>query len=102
MDQTSWVIQVLDDSRRRSIEYENRFWLRQNVQKMNLRVCVEDSETDIWGIAEAWGEEGAMLIQEGKKIQFKADFHPGKEALLIRKLYPSNPQNIVFLYSPKE
>ena len=102
MDQTAWVIQVLDDSRRRSIEYENRVWLRQNAQKMNLRVCVEDSETDIFGIAKAWEEEGTMIIQEGKRIQFKGDFHPGKEALMIRNLYPSNPQNIVFLYSPKE
>lgn len=102
MDQTSWVIQVLDDSRRRSIEYENRLWLRQNVEKMNLRVCVEDCEVDTFRIAKAWEEEGTMLIQEGKRIQFQGDFHPGKEALLILRPYPSNPPNIVFLYSPKE
>ena len=102
MNQTSWVIQVLDDSNRRSIEYENRFWLRKNVKKLGLHVCVEDCGIDTFGIAKAWGEDGTMLIQDGKWIQCKADFHPGKEALLVRKFYSSNPQNLVFLYSPKE
>ena len=102
MNRTSWVIQVLDDSNRRSIEYENRTWLRQNVETLGLCVCVEDCGVDVFGIAKSWGEEGTMLIQEGKRIQFQADFHPGKEALLVRKLYPSKPQNLVFLYSPKD
>lgn len=52
MDQTTRVIQVLDDSNKRSIEYQNRFWLRQNVEKLHIRVCVEDCGADTFDIAE--------------------------------------------------
>jgi hypothetical protein len=101
MDQTTWVIQVLDDSNNRSIEYQNRSWLRQNIEKLNIRVCVEDCVIDTFGIAEEWANDGSILIQGGKSIQFKADFHPGKEALqLIRR--QSENDYLVFLYSPKE
>ena len=89
MNQTTWVIQVLDDSGNRSIEYQNRFWLRQN--------CVANT----FDIAEKWAEKGTILIQEGKNVQFKNDFHPGKEALLLVK-YESEDSYLVFLYSPKE
>lgn len=99
MDQTTWVIQVLDDSNNRSIEYQNRFWLRQNVEKLHIRVCVEDCGADTFDIAEKWAEEGTILIQNGKNVQCKDDFHPGKEALLLIK-YKS--AYLVFLYSPKE
>ena len=101
MSQTSWVIQVLDDSLGRSIEYLNRFWLRQNVEKLHIRVCVEDCVVNTFDIAEKWAEEGTILIQEGKNVQFKDDFHPGKEALLLVK-YESEDTYLVFLYSPKE
>ena len=101
MNQTTWVIQVLDDSRNRSIEYQNRFWLRQNVEKLHIRVCVEDCVANTFDIAEKWAEKGTILIQEGKNVQFKNDFHPGKEALLLVK-YESEDSYLVFLYSPKE
>lgn len=99
MDQTTWVIQVLDDAYNRSIEYQNRFWLRQNVEKLHIHVCVEFCVANTFDIAEEWGKEGTILIQEGQNIQFKADFHPGKEALLLVK---SEEGYRIFLYTPKE
>ena len=101
MNQTSWVIQVLDDSLGRSIEYQNRLWLRQNVEELDIRVSVEDCVIDTFGIAAEWENDGAILVQDGKPVQFKADFHPGKEAL---QLVPRESENgyLVFLYSPKE
>ncbi len=101
MNQTSWVIQVLDDSLGRSIEYQNRLWLRQNVEKLHIRVCIEDCVADTFDIAEEWAKDTTILIQEGKYVRFKNDFHPGKEALLLVK-YKSEDAYLVFLYSPKE
>ena len=100
MSQTTWVIQVLDDSNNRSIEYQNRFWLRKNVEKLHIRVCVEDCTVDTFEIADEWSKEDTILIQEGKKIQFKSDFHPGKEALLLVNCKENG--YLVFLYSPKK
>lgn len=94
-----WVIKVLDDSRRKSIEYENRRWLMANIEELNVRVCVEDCLADTFQIANDWKKEDSILIQEGKRICFKADFHPGKEALSLIK---HNDGYLVFLYSPKE
>lgn len=103
MDQTTWVIKVLDDSRNRSIEYRNRVWLQRNVEKLNIRVCVEDSVVDTFGIAKNWAKEGTILVQNGEIIEFRSDFHPGKEALLIVKYQSEDKdEHIVFLYSPKE
>ena len=105
MDQTSWVIQVLDDSHKRSIEYQNRFWLRQNVKKLHISILAEDCVANTFDIAEKWEEIGTILIQEGKKVQIKNDFHPGKEALLLVKDKSENAYlnaYLVFLYSPKE
>lgn len=99
MNQTTWVIHVLDDSNNRSIEYQNRLWLCQNVEKLHIRVCVEDCVANIFDIAEEWANEGTILIQEGKNIQFKDDFNPAKEALLLIK---REDGYLVFLYSSKE
>ena len=99
MNQTTWVIQVLDDSYNRSIEYQNRFWLRQNVEKLHIRVCVEACVANTFDIAEKWSQKGTILVQEGKKIHFKTDFHPAKEAWLLIK---HEDGYLVFLYSPKE
>ncbi len=100
MNQTEWVIRVLDDSNNRNIEYQNRFWLRQNVEKLHIRVCFEDCVANTFDIADEWSKEGTILIQEGKAIHFKADFHPGKEALLL--VNRNEDGYLVFLYSPKE
>ena len=99
MNQTSWIIQVLEDSNNRSMEYQNRFWLRQNVEKLHIRVCVEDCIANTFDIAKKWAEKGTILIQEGKNVHFKNDFHPGEEALLLVKC-ESEDAYLVFLYSP--
>ena len=97
MDPSTWVIQVLDDSKRRSIEYENRGWLRQHVCKMAIRVCVEDCNVGVHEIEESYEKEGAILIQEGKAIKNKSDFDLEKEALLLLK---TTYGYLVFQYFP--
>jgi len=99
MDQTTWVIQVLDDSKRRSIEYENRFWLRQHVRKMDIRICVEDCNVGIHEIEESYEKEGTIIIQKGKHIQNKSDFNPKEEALLLLK---TDYGYLVFQYFPNQ
>lgn len=99
MNQTTWVIQVLDDSNNRSIEYKNRFWLRQNVEKLDIKVYVENCVANVFDVADGWKERHTILIQEGKEIYSGSDFHPGKEALLLLK---RKKGYTIFLYSPKE
>ena len=101
MNQTVWVIQVLDDSKCKSIEYKNRIWLRQHVKELNIRVCVEDCNVDTFEIADAWKLDDTIFIQNGNHLRHKSDFHPGKEGLLLvrdndRKCYWA------YLYLPKE
>lgn len=100
MDYTSRVIRVLDDAHQRSIEYANREWLRNHVEDWNVQVCVEDCEANVFDIAEAWDSEYTSIVQDGKIIHFKNDFHPGKEALLITRHSLDEP-HMVFLYTPK-
>ena len=102
MDRANWVVKVLDDSHNKSIEYKNRSWLLQNVEKLNINVCVEDCEANVFDIAEDWKDEATILIQEGEPVKFKADFHPGKEALLIRKSKKSSDGYLASIYYPKE
>jgi len=97
MDQTTYVINALDDSKCRSIGYLNRIWLRKNVEKMNLRVCVEDCEVDADNIEASWKDEDQTVIQNGEKVSYPSHFYYGEEALLIIK-YPE--YNMVYLYSP--
>ncbi|MCI8344847.1 MAG: hypothetical protein HFJ42_02560 [Clostridia bacterium] len=92
-----WVIKVLDDSRRKSIEYENRCWLMKNVHDLNVHVCVENCLCSVFGIVRSFDKEGTLLIQDGKDIGFS--FNPCKEALSLVK---DNNGYRVFLYSPKE
>ena len=98
MDRTTQVINALDDSRGKSIEYQNRLWLRRNVVKMHIKTCISDCQVDIFDIVKEF-ENHNIIIQDGKKIEHKNDFHPGKEALLLIEY---EDDNIVFLYSPKE
>ncbi len=100
MNHTSWVIQVLGDSHKRSLEYQNRFWLRQNVEGLHINVSVSDCITNTFDIEKKCVEKETMLIQEGKIIHLN-DFDLEKEALLLVKNESENTYN-VFLYSPKE
>ena len=102
MDRANWVVKVLDDSHNKSIEYKNRNWLLQNVEKLNINVCVEDCEANVFKIAEYWKDEATILIQEGEPVKSKADFHPGKEALLIGKPKELFDGYLVYVYYPKE
>lgn len=105
MDHVSWVIKVLDDSRRKSIEYENRCWLYQNVEPLNIVVCIEDCLADIFLISRHWVDKNyelsSMVIQGGKEIINKNDFNFREEALLITR-YDTNEDAYVFLYSPEK
>jgi len=98
MDQTAWVMNVLDDSNRRSIEYANRFWLRQHVQEMNIRVCVEDCEVN--GFEDLVGglKLGKLIIQNGKEIKNVHKLRRDEEALMLLK---GVGMYFVFLYTPK-
>ena len=102
MVQSTWVINVLDDSNRRSIEYGNRLWLRENVEKMNIRVCAEDCEVGFLNIASRMDEEGTILIQHGEQVGTRESgraFWQSEEALLLVKMEDGY---LVFLYLPKE
>ena len=102
MDHTQWVIQVLDDSNNKSIEYKNRVWLRKNVETMHIKVCVEDCLIHLLRLGYTFFSSEAILVQDGKIIT-KGNaraFLPEKEALLIYKA--NGEENFVFLYSPKK
>ena len=99
MIQTTRVINALDDSRNKSIEYQNRFWLRQHVRDLGIIVCIEDLFADIFMIAEEWNKDGNFVVQKGERLSFRADFNPKEEALLLVK---SKDNYYVFLYSPEE
>ena len=102
MDHTQWVIQVLDDSNNKSIEYKNRVWLRKNVETMHIKVCVENCSIDLLSLGYTFFSSEVILVQDGKPItrgNVRA-FQPAKEALLIYKA--NGEDNFVFLYSPKK
>ena len=99
MDRTNWLINVLDDSNRRSIKYENRLWLRQNVRKMNLTVCPEDCQVNLSQVAESYATRNAIIIQDGKKIFSATKFLMLKEALVVVE---KGGEHLVFLYYPEE
>lgn len=90
-----WVIKVLDDSRRKSIEYENRRWLMENVEDLNVHVCAENCLCSVFGIVRNSDKEGSIVIQDGKDIGLS--FNPCKEALSLVK---HDNGYLVFLYSP--
>lgn len=83
MNQATWIIQVLDDSNNHSIEYSNRVWLRQNVERLHIHVCVEDCVATTSDIAKEWANKSTILIQEGKNIQDKSN------SILKKRLYCS-------------
>lgn len=99
MSRTEWVIKALEDSNRRSIEYENKNWIRKNAMDMNIRACVENCNVDLSCIEKRVKAKDTFLVQEGKKVEYNSGFNPEKEALLLIKdeyIY------YVFQYFPKK
>ena len=99
MEQATFVIDVLEDWYRRSIEYENKVWLRNNIKKLNIIVSEQDCEASIHDIKALLGEKDIIVIQKGKEIKSKSEFKSRKEALLIMGLPLGG--NCVFRYFPK-
>lgn len=99
MSNVTDVIRALEAVNCKNIESKNRRWLGENARKLNLIVIVGDCTANTFDIAEEWDNEGTMLIQEGKTVQFKDDFHPGKEAFLLVK---NNVGYCTYRYYPKE
>lgn len=100
MTRTQWIIRVLNDSGNTDISIANKDWLRENVEKLQIVVNINDCLANTFDIAEDWNKNGTILIQDGTAIHFKDDFNPLKEALLISKFSDSSPYE-VYLYSPK-
>ena len=103
MNQAEKVILMLENANKGRLDYRNRLWLYENVGELNIKVSepIEDLMIiDEQKIGEVWGEDGRILIQRGEKVKLRTAFHPGREALLIRK----NPLRgyYVFLYIPKK
>ena len=99
MSRTEWVIKVLEDSNRRSIEYENKNWICKNSMDMNIRVCIEDCNADLSRIEKNVKVKDNLLVQEGKVVRYDSEFDPEKEALLLVKdkyIY------YIFQYFPKK
>lgn len=99
MQQTAWVIKVLEDSNRRSIEYENKSWLYYNGDEMHIQVKIEDCNVTLEELKESFEQKGTIVIQDGKKVKSKSDFNSRKEALLIRNV--AFGRNYVFQYFPQ-
>lgn len=102
MTRTEWVIQVLTDAYNTNLSQKNEDWLRKNVEALDIGVCVEDSVANTFDIAEEWFKHNpkSQIIQDGKRLKFKAEFNPFKEALLIAPY--SESTYLVYLYSPKQ
>ncbi len=100
MDHTIWVIKVLDDSEKRSLEYSNRQWLQQNVEKMKITACEGNALANIFDVADARKKEGAMVIQDGRQVSF-GNFSFGKEALLLILKNDQDFKYLIFKYSPR-
>ena len=94
---TSWVIMVLDDSLQKSIEYSNRLWLRKNVKRLNIIVCVEDCVIMPSDLPSLF-KKRLYIVQNGKHIS-KKEFDKDKEAIM---LYKVNEWYYAFVYSLTE
>lgn len=103
MTRTEWVIKVLTDAYNTNLSPKNEDWLRKNVEALDIRVCVEDSVANTFDIAEECFKHNpkSQIIQDGKRLIFRGDFNPFKEALLIEPRQ-SKPTYFVYLYSPKQ
>jgi hypothetical protein len=96
---TGYVIRALEESGCMSkMEYENKLWISQNADKLNIFVHVEDGPAMIKDIKEWAKKEGTLLIQKGTEVELE-DFDEKQEALLLIK---GNDNNYFgSRYSPK-
>ena len=99
MEQATFVIDVLEDWYRRSIEYENKVWLRNNVEALSIIASEQDCEASVYDIKALLGEKDVIVVQNGKELKAKSEFKRRKEALLVIGLPCGG--NCVFQYFPK-
>ena len=92
------VVKVLEESNKRAIGYQNRAWIKENAMDMNIRVYAQDCNVELYHIEEKSTKNGVMIIQNGKKVEFKSEFNPKEEALLLVKF---EDINYIFQYFPK-
>lgn len=83
MEKATYVIDVLENFNRRSIEYENKVWLRNNVETLNITVSKQDCDVSVYDIKALLGENDVIVIQNGKELKDKREFSRKKEALLV-------------------
>lgn len=107
IQRTFWLINVLDDAQNKSIEYANRFWLRQNVCEYKINICVEDSMVSkLEDIKEYLSSTGSFIIQDGKKFwakQMDKKMDVNKEAIVCWRVKDYEHFNyLAFLYRPKD
>lgn len=105
MDRTNFVINALDDLERKSIEYENRFWLRKNVNKLQISISIESGLIDAYWISR-WLNEGEVefFVQNGIKIlpKDKGQLNFDEEFLVLVSSVFENVKMLAFLYRPKK
>lgn len=99
MDRTTLVIHVLEGSKERSIECNNRLWLQQNVTEKNIFAFDEDCVVDIYNIEEKRRYPKTIIIQSGKELPNQLDFDSNLEAIVLTKYYNAY---IAFVYFPKQ
>ena len=100
IEQTAFVIWTLDDSIGKSMDYKNRLWLRENVNRLNIQVSVKDRNVNLFTIVRDWHKKYTFVIQDGKKVENERDFDFKKEALFLFQ-HKAN-YCTVFLYYPKD
>ena len=103
MNQYEKVIQVLENANKGRLDYRNRLWLYENIGELNIKVSEPKDDLiiiDEQKIGEIWGELGRILIQRGEEVTLRTAFHPGAEALLVRKNHLRG--YYVYLYTPKK
>ena len=107
LERTFWVINVLDDAEKKSIEYANRLWLRKNIAEHKINICVEDSMvSSIEDIKKYLSSAGSFIIQSGEKFwvkQMDKKFDESKEAIVCWRVKDNEYFNYyAFLYRPEK
>ena len=100
----SWVIRALKDSAP-NVEFHWDFeqWLWDNVERKEIRACVEDCVCNDLDFLSKYDEEEKFYYQEGKEIKELSDLDKTKQALVFLGDKPDDPEpyNVIFWYIPK-